>query len=62
MTETAIVNIIKVNKRRMDKLNSIPDIQSRREKARRYVVAECQAHYYRATPDEVSRMVVMLVG
>lgn len=62
MMKYVIVNAIKANEKRMEKLNSISDIWLRREKARNYVVAECQKLHYRATPDEVVGMVVMILA
>lgn len=57
---TVIANI-KANPKRMAKLNTIRG-RFRREQARKYVIAECQAIKFRATEDEIIHMAVAIVG
>ena len=56
-----VVAHIKANPKRMAKLNTFRG-WSRREQARKYVVAECQAIKFRATEDEIIHMAVMIAG
>ena len=54
-----VVNNIKANQKRMEKIRSGND---RRNQAKKFVVAECQAIHFRATENEICQMAVKIAG
>lgn len=53
---------IKANEKRMAKINRFRNIRDRRDQARKFVIAECQAQKFRATEDEIVAMTVRITG
>lgn len=57
-----IVNAIKANEKRMAKLNTIPRIHNKRNKAKGYVVAECQAQKIKLNEDDLCMAAILISG
>ena len=56
-----VANAIKNNPKRMAKLNGIPRFYDKVNKAKGYVVAECQAQKIRLNEDDI-RMAAVLIS